>query len=232
MSAIIERRLDRRGFIGGLGAVSAVLATRCTTSTSSQPLESKAKNKAASGSDFSFQEISRGLDETHHIAPGHSADVLIRWGDPLFDDSPSFDPFNQTAEAQRRQFGYNNDFIGVIPLSGRRALLCVNHEYTSTNLMLPGVAAAYPDSITREHSEVELAAHGGTIVEIEKTGGAWKPVIGSKYNRRITADTTPMEVTGPAAGHARLTTSDDPTGRLVAGTMNNCAGGITPWGTY
>jgi hypothetical protein len=29
LSAIIERRMDRRGFIGGLGAASALLASGC-----------------------------------------------------------------------------------------------------------------------------------------------------------------------------------------------------------
>lgn len=233
ISAIIERRLDRRGFIGGLGAMSALLASGCVAPS---PLSSNAGSSGSVdknlGSGISFQEISRGLDTTHHVAADHSAEILIRWGDPLFDDSPVFDPFNQTAAAQHRQFGYNNDFIGLVPLSDTRALMCVNHEYTSTTLMLPGVAATYPESIKRHHCEIELAAHGGTIVEIERVDGAWKPVVGSAYNRRITADSTPMDLSGPAAGHARMKTTADPTGRRVAGTMNNCAGGITPWGTY
>lgn len=228
LSAIIERRMDRRGFIGGLGAVSALLASGCSTS---RP-DGDVTKGLVQGNGFAFEEITRGLDHTHHVAQGHSADILIRWGDPLFDDSPTFDPYNQTAAAQRRQFGYNNDFIGLVSLSDDRALMCVNHEYTSTTLMLPGVASDYPASITQDHCHIELAAHGGTIVEIERKDGNWKPVVGSRYNRRITADTTPMDVSGPAAGHPRLRTSEDPTGRRVAGTMNNCAGGITPWGTY
>lgn len=79
--------------------------------------------------------------------------------------------------------------------------------------------------------DVEMAAHGGTIVEIRKTDGKWQVATDGAKNRRITA-TTPMQLTGPAAGHARLQTAADATGRTVFGTINNCAGGVTPWGTY
>lgn len=237
ISDIIDARLTRRGFVGGATAVSGLALAGCAQ----VGLQTNGGEAAAPSRGFDFPEIARGLDETHHAPAGYDADVLLRWGDPLFTDSPEFDPMNQTAAAQSRQFGYNNDFIGFWPLPPQsqdeeRGLLCVNHEYVSTLLMLPGVAADYPQSMTRSLCETEMAAHGGTIVEIVRragaNGGKWAPVVGSRYNRRITAGDTKMKISGPAAGDKRLRTSADPEGRSVIGTINNCAGGITPWGTY
>ncbi len=233
IGAVIERRLSRRGFLGGLTAVSGLALTACA---GRPPESAAAQGTARPAPAFSFPEIARGLDQTHHVAEGYTAALLLRWGDPLWQDSPPFDPLNQSAEAQRRQFGYNCDYVGFVPLDpdaegAPRGLLCVNHEYTSTNLMFPGVTAGFPGSVTREIALTEIAAHGGTVAEIRRGADGWKPVIGSPFNRRITAD-TPMQLSGPAAGHPRVVTVADPTGTLVLGTLNNCAGGITPWGTY
>ena len=63
------------------------------------------------------------------------------------------------------------------------------------------------------------------MIEIAKNqSGKWSAAPHSKYARRITLD-IPMDITGPAAGHDRMKTSADTTGRRVLGTMNNCAGG-------
>ena len=82
------------------------------------------------------------------------------------------------------------------------------------------------EGMTEELVNIEMAAHGGSVFEIVKGDDRNNPA-----NRRITAE-TPMTFDGPAAGHPRLRTSADPAGMTVLGTINNCAGGMTPWGTY
>ncbi|MEO0466151.1 MAG: PhoX family phosphatase [Pseudomonadota bacterium] len=228
---LVNLRLSRRGFLAGLSATTALTVAGCASTEALAP----AGETADIAPSFIFEEITRGIDETHHLPAGYEADVLIRWGDPMFSDAPAFDPLNQSSRAQKRQFGYNNDYIGYVELPARadedaRALLCVNHEYTSTQIMLPGLTGRR--ELTRAECEVEMAAHGGSVIEVVKRGGRWSVVEGSSYTRRITASDTLMKLTGPASGDARLKTNSDPSGTRVIGTMNNCAGGITPWGTY
>ncbi|MEX0838639.1 MAG: PhoX family phosphatase [Parvibaculum sp.] len=232
-----SRRLARRDVLKGIGK-AALLA-----SASTLPLAACSDTPDFAPNDiFGFEAVPHGVDETHHVAGGHTADILIRWGDPVLPGAPAFDPLNQSAEKQLQQFGYNNDYVGFVPLpygsgASDRGLLCVHHEYTNDDLMHPGMAPAAGQNplelFTREIVEVSMAAHGGTVVEVSRDGaGKWSIVRDSSYNRRITPLATKMTISGPAAGHPRLRTSEDPEGRTVMGTFNNCAGGITPWGTW
>ncbi|MEO1599667.1 MAG: PhoX family phosphatase [Pseudomonadota bacterium] len=230
---VINRRYGRRDILRGALAVSATTALFGTTA-----MTAATEAKAATPGSFDFTEIEGGVDTTHHVAKGYDAQILLRWGDKITADAPEFDPQNQTVEAQLKQFGYNNDYVGFVPLNDEatRGVLCVNHEYTNEEVMFPGLGRqdkADFEGMTRELAEIEMAAHGGTVVEIAKAAdGTWAPVLDSAVNRRITPLNTLMAISGPAAGHARLTTAADPSGTRVMGTINNCAGGITPWGTY
>ena len=85
--------------------------------------------------------------------------------------------------------------------------------------------------VTKDLVDIEMMAHGGSVIEIVREVGTWRVVEGSKYARRITVETE-MRIAGPAAGHERMKTGGDPTGTRVRGMFNNCAGGITPWGTW
>ena len=124
---------------------------------------------------FDFKEIEAGVDQTHHVAEGYDAQVLLRWGDPIFPDAPEFDPRAQSPEKQARQFGYNSDYVGYIPIEGSsdHGLLVVNHEYTNEELMFPGVGIqdakdANFGKMTKELVDIEMMAHGGAVVEIRR----------------------------------------------------------------
>jgi Alkaline phosphatase PhoX len=228
---IILKRYSRRAMLrGSLGVVAAAALF------GPQVLGARRARAEASEDRFAFTEIAAGVDKTHYVAEGYRAQVLLRWGDPLFPDAPVFAPHQQSAAAQLKQFGYNNDYVGFIPLGedADRGLLCVNHEYTNEEVMFPGLkrqdTTCFPD-MTAELVEIEMAAHGITIVEIVRAGDTWQPVLDSPYNRRISPLDTVITVDGPGAGHDRLKTRDDPSGTRILGTLNNCAGGITPWGT-
>ncbi len=228
LSQVIEARLTRRAALGTLGG-AATFALLPDMALAARP-------KTSSGA-FGFEEIAHGVSETHVVPSGHKAQILLRWGDPILTDAPAFDPYRQSVEAQLQQFGYNNDYVGFIPLGGGRGLLCVNHEYTVAQMMFPGVgidAKGRLDrtTMTARHCAIEQAATGGSIVEIRRDGHDWRLVLDSPLNRRISASHSAFDISGPARGAARMQTTADPAGVRAIGTFGNCAGGITPWGSY
>ena len=102
----------------------------------------------------SFTSVAPNRKDDVVNAEGFTHDLIIRWGDPVTKRAPRFDVHHQTPEAQAQQFGYNNDYVGIIPLDGRRALLSVNHEYTDPELMFP----TGTDELLKK--KIEMAAHG------------------------------------------------------------------------
>ena len=177
-----------------------------------------------------FRPVAPNKRDAFSVAEGFASAVVIRWGDPVVAGAPRFDPYQQSVAAARKQFGYNNDYVGLLPLRGDRALLVVNHEYTDEVLMFP--ADTYTDA---EIKEIAMSNHGMSVVEVKRgrAPGSWKRVTSlssAKHNRRLHIETE-FKLSGPAAGDPRLRTTADPSGRSVRGTLNNCAGGTTPWGT-
>ncbi|MCA1953353.1 MAG: PhoX family phosphatase [Hyphomicrobiales bacterium] len=233
---VIAERMGRRDLLKGLLGCAVIGATVSPIALTVAE-QARAQTPPNTTPSFNFKEIAAGSDERHHIAEGYDADILIRWGDPVLPGAPAFDPLKQSAAAQAKQFGYNNDFLGFAPIDGRadHGLLVVNHEYTNEELMFPAIGrqdrAARFAGMTKELAEIEMAAHGGSVLEVRRENGKWGVVANSRYARRITAE-TPMTITGPAAGHPLMRTQADPTGTRVLGMLNNCAGALTPWGTW
>lgn len=183
--------------------------------------------KAARG--LRFTPVAPNTADQVTVPDGYAQNVVVRWGEPILRGAPAFDPDNQSAAAQAGQFGYNNDYLTLLPLGHGKQLLVANHEYTDEVLMFRGYDAADP---TREQVEIAWAAHGLSAVVVEESRKTGKLTVVPRHplNRRVTA-TTEFRLTGPAAGSHLLKTSADPTGTKVLGTLNNCSGGTTPWGT-
>ena len=238
LNAVVAKRWSRRDVLRRGLAASALTTTGFATLSLTACDETAPTRSGSNLPSFSFPEVTAGVDSTHHVAAGYNADVLMRWGDKVLPNAPDFDPRNPSAAAQAEQFGYNNDFLGFFPIDGRsdHGLLVVNHEYTNDELMYPRIAQGksrkqalrdLPEQLVRASME----AHGGSVLEVQRTGETWHVVQDSRFASRITAHTG-MTITGPAAGHALLQTNADPSGRSVRGMLNNCAGGVTPWGTW
>ena len=231
---VLSRRLNRRRVLASGGGLAALSLTGDAI-WAQAPL-----------SPLGFEPIAGTADDRVNVPPGYGAEVVLRWGDPLFSDTQTLDPErvadgalfeDGAAEAQARQFGYNCDGIALFPIDDERMLMCVNHEFPSPSLMFPGWSEALP---TRSWGELvrrnpQMVAYmqatvGITVVELVRDG-AWRVVLDSPFNRRITAN-TPIEMAGPARSHALLggPGGEDPVTAL--GTLCNCASGATPWGTY
>lgn len=244
---IIGQRYSRRALLRSSAKISgAALATAALSACSEAELiihhmkdhvgDQENTTASVNVSSLRFQEIRKGLDEDHRLSEGYDAQRLLSWGDPITHNAPAFAPTSQTPADQAKQFGFNNDFTMYFPLEKGEAasshgLLCVNHEYVIPQLMHPDVTSGNAKTgSTPEQLHIEQEAVGCSVVEVVKDGTGWRTVNG-KYNRRVTA-TTPITISGPAAGHPRMRTTADPIGRVARGTFANCAGGITPWGTY
>jgi len=231
IAEIIEARMSRRTALRTMAAAGVFGLFGCA------PTTPRRGSDAARDAPLTFTENGRFLDATHHVAPRHEVQVLIRWGDPIRHGGPPFRPGRQTPDEQEQQFGSDNDFIAFMPLprgsrAANRGLLCVNHENNRAPMVFPGMTSQdYAKKLTREQCEVQMAAQGHSILEIAQAGRSWNIVGDSPYNRRVTARSTAIRVAGPAAGHARMRTQADPAGLAIVGTFNNCAGGVTPWGT-
>jgi uncharacterized protein len=246
---VLSARLTRRQVVGTGTAAAAVASLGGVGSLlAAVPAEAHGNGRPRPPL-LGFQGIPTSTLDAVVVPQGYTAEVLIAWGDPVSDGPEFKDDAGNSAYEQAWQWGMHNDGMVYFPFRGSslHGLLVQNNEYTDDVLLFPDGTANW----TQEKTNKSLNAHGVSIIEVKKEGRRnpgnwhkwdrrgrcgvkgreWEVVRPSEYARRITA-MTPIRIGGPAAGDARLRTSADRTGRQVLGTLNNCAMGYTPWGTY
>ncbi len=215
------RRIWLQGGLAALaGAAFGPLATGCAAGAKpGAPL-------------LGFKGIPTRTSDTVVVPEGYITSVIAAWGEPVGvpGNMPAWrEDASASAADQAVQMGMHHDAIHFFPFAGgsTRGLLTMNHEYTDDGLLHPQGMQNW----TAEKVRKAQAAHGVSVIEVERRDAVWAMVRPSKYARRFTAN-TPFALGGPAAGHALMKTSGDPTGRTVLGTLNNCGAGRTPWGTF
>jgi len=221
----------RRIFVrGGMAAAVTGLFAPLLPGCASNPAS------AAGAPLLGFKGVPISSADTVVVPEGYVAVALAAWGEPIGvpGNMPAFreDASNSAAD-QAVQMGMHHDGVHFYPLgegaqASRRGLLVMNHEYTDDGLLHPDGMKTW----TAEKVKKAQAAHGVAVIEVTLgADGRWQMVRPSKFARRFTAY-SPFALSGPAAGHALLRTAADAAGRTVLGTLNNCASGSTPWGTY
>ena len=216
--------LSRRTVLrGGLGALAGGFFAPLTAVA--------AASATVAGGMIGFKSVPISTADSISVPEGYTYQVIAPWGDPvgMSGENHAFkDDASNSAAHQETQLGMNHDGIHFFEQDGSKVgLLAMNHEYVDHGLLFTDGMATW----TAEKVRKSQAAHGVSIVEVEDKGGKWAVINPSPWGRRITANTR-TELSGPVMGHALVKTAADAAGRVVLGTLNNCASGITPWGTY
>ncbi len=238
-SMLSRRSMLKRGFgIASLGFIAGSFLGCNDNDDAAAPATPAAERM------LGFKRVETSSADTVVVPEGYVAEPFLPWGEPINAFAPAWAiDASQGWVEQEQQVGDNHDgmtFFGFnaatngIGTRSDEGLLVMNHEYINPEYFYkPGTDAA-DWLIPFDYAKVKkaLAAHGVGVYHVKRgSDGKFSHVKSSPYNRRITGY-TPMVLSGPAAGNALLQTAADPTGTSVFGTLNNCANGLTPWGTY
>jgi len=241
---LLAQRLSRRVFIEGSSAVAAAAGALPVVGLAADGSQSSTKSTR-------YTAITPSREDALRLSSGLRHQVVVGEGDAIFKDDPGHSARDmrslewlddRAAERQARRFGTNNDALAFFAADGRRSagVLCVNHEYVVGELAFAGLPesaaerAKLRERWLQAHPQAVAwmqAAHGVSVVDLQRSARGWAVRKGGAATRRITAN-TPIEISGPARGDLLLQTNADPSGTRVLGTFANCAGGKTPWGTY
>lgn len=182
-----------------------------------------------------FASIPVSSEDKIIVPEGYIARPFYRWGDPvgLQGNLPTFKKDgSNTTEEQAAQAGMHHDGMAWFSLpqgqqSAEHGLLAMNHEYIDNGMLFKDGVANWSADKARKGQN----AMGVSVIEVKKNGQQWEVVRPSSFARRITVN-TPMQLSGPARHNELMKTAADSKGEVVLGTMQNCANGHTPWGTY
>lgn len=187
-----------------------------------------------------FSAVAHSLEDIVAVPSGYTVTVMTRLGDPLAAGVGAYANDGTDGNFAQR-IGDHGDalhFFGLSSAGARddnsstRGLMVQNHENLNVQYLHPnGPTNVSTGPRPEDEAKKEIEAHGVSVSEYVDGGDRqWTYVADSSFNRRITP-MTPMQIMGPAAGSAMLATAYSANGTAGRGTINNCANGISGWGT-
>lgn len=238
LAARLQRRSVMKGTVGA--ALASIMGMTLVGCDSDDDDDNDTGSSASAETELGFKAVPVSSANEVVVPEGYSAQAFLPWGTPITGSYPEFraDASNTGAE-QEQQVGMHHDGLHFFPIdlkaggnSSTEGLLVMNHEYINQDALHPAGATYVLGQRPADEVRKEIAAHGVSVVHIKQDSeGAWDVVFGSPFNRRITGNTD-MDIRGPVRGNAKLVTKYSPNGTETRGTLNNCAMGPTPWGTY
>ncbi|HFO9067314.1 TPA: PhoX family phosphatase [Escherichia coli] len=234
-SEVVSAFMSRRRFLQ-MGMVAGAAVSFPYLVKPENAFAAKANPSALSKAvSLGFTSIPVSTADTVTVPEGYIARPFYRWGDAvgIKGNLPEFkfDASNTTDE-QAAQAGMHHDGMAWFSLpqgkeNPAHGLLALNHEYIDNGMLFKDGTANWDLDKARKGQN----AMGISVIEVKKDNVGWQVVRPSSFARRITVN-TPMQLSGPARHQALMKTAADPQGEVVLGTMQNCANGKTPWGTY
>lgn len=244
LSTRMQRRTVMKGTVGAaLASVMGLGLAGCGSDSdddSAGDINAEARDPQATALGFKAVPVSNA--NTVVVPEGYTAEAFLPWGTPLTGSYPEFfaDASNGGAD-QEQQVGMHHDGVHFFPIdlpaggnSSSEGLLVMNHEYINQKaLHANGPVKAQDNGGVRPADQVrkEIAAHGVSVVHIKRDGNGVWDVVRNGLNRRVTGGTE-IDISGPLKGYSKLVTPFSPNATATRGTLNNCAMGATPWGTY
>lgn len=234
---VMNRAMSRREVMRG--GLSAAVATGFIGST----LSACSDDGAMVGPEVNIKNIGRSLADAVVVPSDYSAYVLFATGDLLNGPGNDKELNAITGTEMATRAGDHHDGMyyfglnaaGALDLnSSSRGVIAINFENINQQFLHTTGATASSDGTRTVADEVikEINAHGVGLVEVAKdASGKMAVVTGSTISRRITPETE-MKLSGPVAGSKWVKTKFSTDGSKCRGTLNNCAYGYTPWGTY
>ncbi len=236
--AVLGARLSRRTMLrGGVGTAASAVLGSWSLAACGGGGDDPAPVAVTPLDKVGFASIAKSTADVLTVPAGYTATVLFAVGDPLDATTPAYTNLGTDTDFDKRVGDHHDGmfFYGLSAAGARdasateRGLLALNHEALTDNFLHAAGASARPRPAAE--SDKEIPAHGISVIEITRTGGAFAYRKDSTFNRRITP-LTPIELSGPVRGNALAKTKYSPAGTACRGTINNCGSGYTPWGSY